>query len=146
MSDSSSEFQQWVAATVHAVSGIWPEHLARRPALDWIGFTVPARICGVYMLYLGDKLQYIGQSRSIMERVAAHTKMASFDFDSVRVFPCAEADLTRKEAEAIRTLEPPCNREYPSHGGLKHEYRGPHKRSAAHKALNSAGGLSESKG
>lgn len=118
----------WVADTVHAVSGIRPDELhtidSENPSSDGPPNAMIARRCGVYFLYLGGQLQYIGQSRNIYSRIAKHMESAPFEFDRFVVSDCAPGELAEKEAAAIRLFEPKWNRDYPAHGGRKYEYRG----------------------
>jgi len=72
---------------------------------------VPAhRLPGVYLLFNGDVVQYVGMSRNPLKRVAGHAKRAAIPFDRYWIHPCASVDDARAlEAHMIVLLDPPSN-------------------------------------
>lgn len=63
---------------------------------------------GIYFLCQNDKLQYIGQSVNILQRVSTH-HVPAHAFNAVYYIPWPKDDLDRIEAALIRNLEPPLN-------------------------------------
>lgn len=78
---------------------------------------------GIYLLYLGNKLQYIGKSKCVYKRFIEHT--GEFDFDKAIVFPVPDFtsyfkdyDLREIERKLIYLYCPPYNTQY-SKGAYK---------------------------
>ena len=69
---------------------------------------MPARLMGIYFLYNGDELIYIGQSRSILSRIGQHVKGGK-SFDSYTFVECDEEDLDSMEAGYIKHYHPSMN-------------------------------------
>ena len=69
---------------------------------------MPAKLMGIYFLYDGDKLVYIGQSKSILARIGQHMNTEK-PFDSYALIECDEEDLDSMEAQYIRHYQPPLN-------------------------------------
>ncbi len=65
---------------------------------------------GIYFLFSGKTLQYIGQSADCRQRIAQHRKIGSIPFDSWRFIPTLMQDLDYVEAAYIRSHSPPYNR------------------------------------
>jgi hypothetical protein len=65
---------------------------------------------GIYFLFLGGALQYIGQSANVFTRVAAHRKGGAISFDDWVVISAPLGDLDAIEANYIRKFKPPFNR------------------------------------
>jgi hypothetical protein len=65
---------------------------------------------GVYFLFNGTILNYIGQSSNVFTRVEIHRKAKSIAFDSWRFIPVPISDLDYVEAAYIRAHSPPHNR------------------------------------
>ncbi len=65
------------------------------------------RISGIYFLFRGDDLVYIGQSINVLGRVTAHT--SDKDFDSFAYLPCPEKELLAVEALYINEFKPLLN-------------------------------------
>ncbi len=63
---------------------------------------------GVYFLYRGHELQYIGQSVSIFRRIYDHLS-AGVDFDSFAFVEFDPSELLEWEARYIAKFEPPLN-------------------------------------
>lgn len=63
---------------------------------------------GVYFLYKGSCLQYIGQSISILNRIRSHRE--DKDFDKVFYIPVSEEDLDHVETHLINKYKPPLNK------------------------------------
>jgi len=67
---------------------------------------------GVYFLFNGDCLVYIGQSVDVNTRLSVHVR-GPLEFDSVAVIPCHADDLLRTEAAYIKLHTPPGNVKVP---------------------------------
>ena len=67
-------------------------------------------ICGVYFLFDGDEMVYIGQSRDILLRLRVHEADATKPFDRWAYVDVPEKDLMDVEARYIRMFQPPYNR------------------------------------
>ena len=64
--------------------------------------------CGVYFLYDGEKLVYIGQSTNILYRIGQHIKDGQKKFDNFRFYETD--DYIRLEAFLIGALKPKYNK------------------------------------
>jgi hypothetical protein len=64
-----------------------------------------ARFSGVYFLYKGDQLYYIGQSRNVGKRLAKRVGT----FDSAKAIRVPEEDLKEVELYWIKALRPKWN-------------------------------------
>jgi hypothetical protein len=71
---------------------------------------------GIYFLFVDNKIVYIGQSKNIGKRLAAH----NIDYDSYRVIPCEIPDLLYYEKRLINYFKPVLN----GHPGGKREGAG----------------------
>lgn len=67
------------------------------------------RVSGVYFLFKGDDLLYIGQSKNLMRRLGDHA--SQINFDSYAIFPCPSEDLDHTERSLILKFLPPLNSE-----------------------------------
>lgn len=65
--------------------------------------------CGVYILFTDDKVTYVGQSKNVLSRIAAHSIKGRV-FTSYFVIPCLQDELDKLEQHYIKLLEPPENR------------------------------------
>ncbi|MBX9604650.1 MAG: GIY-YIG nuclease family protein [Gammaproteobacteria bacterium] len=72
---------------------------------------LPPVYCGVYFLFEGDELVYIGQSVNIVQRIHAHEKIrhSGRDITSWAFQPCAPEDLRALEHLYIGIYRPPLN-------------------------------------
>lgn len=66
-------------------------------------------IPGIYILFDGDLVTYIGQSRNVHKRITGHSGNGR-KFTSYYVIPCMEQDLDRLEQYYIDLLTPPDNK------------------------------------
>lgn len=73
--------------------------------IDVSAFFLPP---GIYFLYLGDRLQYIGQSVEPSARIIQHKRKGK-KFDRVMFLPTPRHDLLRVESELIKKHRPPLN-------------------------------------
>ena len=67
---------------------------------------------GVYFLFKGEKLVYIGKSNSIYNRIGQHV-VSDKDFDSWEYYECEgwnELDISQLESWLIREFSPPYNK------------------------------------
>lgn len=65
---------------------------------------------GIYLLYNGRQIVYIGQSNAVFTRIGSHIRDPEKDFDGVRVIPCPPDCLDELEALLIRIFSPKCNK------------------------------------
>lgn len=78
-----------------------------------ITFILPATVCGVYHLMLGEKVRYVGQTTNIYSRIG-HWRTSRFPlcaFDRVQLFPCSPEELDHLELEHIQRYQPELNSE-----------------------------------
>lgn len=69
-------------------------------------------VCGVYMLRLGDVVQYIGQSTNVNARITSHRLEKRFEFDNVRVAVVPPDALSDMERALIKLHQPMFNGTY----------------------------------
>lgn len=60
---------------------------------------------GIYFLFQGGKLVYIGQSANVDKRLSVH----HVTFDSHRIIPCDKNDLLKYEKRLINYFKPALN-------------------------------------
>ena len=82
-----------------------------------MNYNFPTLHSGVYVLYMGDKIQYIGETKNLYMRIGQHIKRNEIPFNSFAFFD--ENDLLnsgldryRVEYILIRTYNPPYNTQY----------------------------------
>lgn len=91
---------------------------ARQPAADQIARDLPTITGlvpikleygpGVYFLCLNQKVIYVGQSVTLLNRLVRHQRTRRFD--SVHFLPCRDnKEMNRLEAKYIKELRPPLN-------------------------------------
>ena len=68
---------------------------------------VPSAISGIYFLFSGDRLVYIGQSVDVERRVINHAE--ALTFDSYGLIECPPEHLDELEAAYILRFKPPEN-------------------------------------
>lgn len=66
-------------------------------------------VCGVYSLFKGRRLVYVGKSTNCYARIAGH-RTNGREFDYALVTSCPEADIAWVEAALIAAWEPQQNR------------------------------------
>lgn len=64
---------------------------------------------GIYILFDDHRVTYVGQSKNILARIAAHSQNGRA-FTSYFVIPCLECDLDATEQYYIDLLKPPENK------------------------------------
>ena len=74
------------------------------------------KICGVYFLFKGEELIYIGQSINIMGRINTHHIS---DWDTYSYVEVPKWDLSDTEREYIYKFKPPRNGTYMGHRAIK---------------------------
>ena len=67
-------------------------------------------ICGVYFLYAGDELVYIGQSKNVVGRVASHCSDEYKEFTTYSFIDVPYHKLREVEAELISKYRPRYNK------------------------------------
>lgn len=65
-------------------------------------------MCGVYYLWDGERVLYVGQSVNVEARVRQH-RSAGIDFAGYFCDECNKSELNRLEAKAIIELRPKLN-------------------------------------
>ena len=65
---------------------------------------------GVYILYSGDKVVYVGQSRHVPSRILRHVSDGRLTFDSVVIVHVEPQNLLEEESRYIDKLFPEANR------------------------------------
>lgn len=68
----------------------------------------PRKIAGLYFLYQGDEIVYIGQANNVFLRVGIHDMENGKEFDSWS-YQEIEGDRSNAEREAIRKHRPKYN-------------------------------------
>jgi len=66
------------------------------------------KICGIYYLWDGAEVIYIGKSTDVRHRISAH-RSDRFDFAGYFVDECSPEELFEREAEAIAEFMPRYN-------------------------------------
>lgn len=64
---------------------------------------------GIYVLFHGDEVVYVGQSKNPQARIGQHAASPVKTFDSFVFIPCAEEHLDREEVAMIRRFRPKLN-------------------------------------
>ena len=67
----------------------------------------PGKTCGVYYLWDGAAVLYVGSSVWVEKRVAYHRRNGVIDFCGYFVDECKEEELKAREAAAIAEFKPP---------------------------------------
>jgi hypothetical protein len=65
---------------------------------------------GIYFLIKDRKIQYVGQSKTLMSRIGQHMYEGRVKFDAVSWIYCEPGSLTRMENAYLWLLLPPFNR------------------------------------
>lgn len=79
----------------------WASRIPLQKSGVWKG--IPAKTKGVYILYIGKKVIYVGYSNSLWNRLTSHEIR---DFDGFKITPPC---CNHREAEFIGALRPPRN-------------------------------------
>ena len=90
-----------------------PHELSTIKGLMELPISAICNIPGIYFLYLGDKLQYIGQSVNIIQRVSTHIRDQQKEFDRAYFMICDEENLDHLEGTLVRKLKPPLTKSSP---------------------------------
>ncbi len=69
-----------------------------------------SRICGIYFLFKGNDIVYIGQSVDIFSRMRTHRRVIDFDFFSF--IWCEKEELNSTELNYIQFYKPILNKNY----------------------------------
>jgi len=75
---------------------------------------------GIYYLLDGDEIVYIGQSRNVSYRIAAHISEGQKIFNRYLFFPCNIEDLNATECEEIIKYKPKYNKTIPISDGSEY--------------------------
>lgn len=96
------------------------------PASEILSNRVTAQnVPGIYILFDGDMVTYVGQSKNVLHRLASHSSKGR-TFTSYYVIPCLIEDLNRMELHYINALSPPENK--PQIGVSKFDHSRPTNR------------------
>ena len=68
------------------------------------------KISGVYFLFHGSTLMYIGKSLHVHERIAKHMRDRVFGFDAYTIVAAPKSQIGDLEARYIRALSPTFNK------------------------------------
>ncbi len=79
----------------------------------------PTGVVGLYALFQGDVLVYIGQSLNVHKRVLTHMLEGKKDFDSYRVIPTLASELSESEVAYIVEFKPLYNANIPPNNRYK---------------------------
>lgn len=69
---------------------------------------------GIYYLYNGDFLVYIGKGENVIERILARKREGRFFFDGYTISQVPPKNLDRVYAEELLKYNPPANFDYPA--------------------------------
>ena len=69
---------------------------------------------GIYFLYDGDELVYVGQAENVLVRLSAHRKETSKEFDSFSWISMPNGNLNQTKAEYISQYRPRLNKNLPA--------------------------------
>jgi hypothetical protein len=72
--------------------------------------SLPQPTIGIYFLFLGTTLQYVGQTINVFDRVKQHQRQSEIVFDAWYFLPAKVDDLGVLEEVYIRAYRPPHNR------------------------------------
>lgn len=86
-----------------------PKELSSIPNLHYLSVGETYMLPGIYFLCLKEKIQYIGQSVSVVMRIGSHVLQCQKDFDSIYYINCAKNDLDNFEQALIKHYQPPLN-------------------------------------
>lgn len=102
--DTEAEAREWAAAEKRR-----RDLVRRKVMLDPMLAPTAYRVAGVYILFRGAEVRYVGRSSHIYRRLNDHDRKA-MDWDGFRVWPCSDsikaADMERRFIEQHR---PPLN-------------------------------------
>lgn len=79
------------------------------PKPDGLSQLASAGVCGIYFLWLGDRIVYVGQSRLIRLRILQHIDDDVKTFDGLSFIECAPQSLNLRERYFIEALIPRYN-------------------------------------
>lgn len=66
-------------------------------------------LCGIYVLFLADRVMYVGQSTNVQIRLATHAAAGEIPFDRYAFIACDASRLDQTEAAYIAALRPEKN-------------------------------------
>lgn len=92
-------------------STLAPVELNQIPDLHHLFISQLAAPPGIYFLYKGVDIKYVGKANNVVTRVLQHHGVK--DFDRVYFLPCPLDHLSNVESVFIRYLNPPLNRSIP---------------------------------
>jgi hypothetical protein len=73
-------------------------------------FRLPnTKTCGVYYLWDGAAVLYVGASSHVEKRIRQHVNQSDIDFCGYFCDPCAPEELRERELAAIAEFSPPYN-------------------------------------
>ena len=102
--DTEAEARKWADLEEKRIALV-----KRGVMLDPMMRPTPYQMAGVYVLYRGAEVRYVGRSVHIHRRLNDHDRRLK-DWDGFRIWPCADwqqaAELERK---LIEKLQPPLN-------------------------------------
>lgn len=75
-------------------------------------------ICGVYFLFDGNRIVYVGQSTNVLGRIGTHAQ-AGKKFDSFSYMEVEKDQLSEAELAYIQDFRPPLNRQFGLRSGKR---------------------------
>jgi hypothetical protein len=79
------------------------------PKPDGMTQLASANVCGIYFLWLGQEIVYVGQSRAIHLRILQHLEDRTKKFDGLSFIVCHPHALNKRERYFIEALTPRYN-------------------------------------
>lgn len=116
--NADPDFRSWINDTVadllgETTSTVYQEANPPVPHSSTHHPKRPARLGGVYALYLGAQLVYIGRSGNIYSRIAAHMSLGVIVFDTFEFDVCDHDTSIALEAKLINQFQPHYNKHIP---------------------------------
>ena len=74
---------------------------------------IPPVTLGIYFLFSGDEVVYVGQSQDVMSRIMTHRGNGIIRFDSASAVPTNNSHKNEVEATLIVMMNPKYNKEIP---------------------------------
>ena len=90
-----------------------PTELSQIRELYELPFSALYNASGIYFLCLNGKIQYIGQSVNVSNRVAQHISENKKEFNQIFFTPCPENQLNDLEGFLVRKFNPPLTKSSP---------------------------------
>jgi hypothetical protein len=93
----------------HALDPKKTSHKTGGGSLSGLQHIAVPRASGIYFLCKRGQINYVGQSKAVYGRIAAHAKAGRIPFDEAYFQSLPHDQLDKAEVEAIARLKPPYN-------------------------------------